>query len=132
MSRCARWLGGVVLILWLPGVVLAAQETPTAPPAEPSTTPPAKEKAAPPPDEPETKAKDKPDPKFKLVGLNSASKQELVALPDLTNRDVERIVKARPYKKKEDLLDRKVLSSKKYEKIKALVVADPVTKSAPK
>jgi competence protein ComEA len=127
MNMRARWWVGVALILALPWVA-GAQETPKSP-AEPSKPPAAKDvKTAPPAGESKPDAaKDKSEPKTPLLGLNSASEKELKGLPGLTEDDVKRIVKDRPYKNKEDLIDRKVLPSKTYEKIKALVVADPVT-----
>lgn len=66
-----------------------------------------------------------------LVDLNSASEEVLGKLPGMSAADAKLIVedrKNRPYKDKEDLVNRKVLPIKTYEKIKHLVVAAPVKK----
>lgn len=66
-----------------------------------------------------------------LVDLNSASEEVLRKLPGISAAEAKLIVedrKNRPYKDKEDLVNRRVLPIKTYEKIKHLIVAAPVKK----
>ncbi len=55
------------------------------------------------------------------VDLNTASIEQLRALPDVTQSEAEAIVKARPYASAADLITRGVLSPERYRAIAALV-----------
>src|SRR5262245_6961225 len=57
----------------------------------------------------------------RALDLNSASRQQLAALPGLTDQDAQRIVDHRPYDRKRDLLQKKVLGQGKYSKIEDYV-----------
>jgi len=60
------------------------------------------------------------------LDLNTASRRELAGLRGLTEADVDRIVKNRPYGKKHELLDRGILDEKKFKEIRDEVeVAHP-------
>jgi competence protein ComEA len=52
------------------------------------------------------------------VDLNTASRRQLEGLPGLVPADVDLIIKNRPYAKKRDLIDRKVLDQQKFNKIR--------------
>ena len=51
------------------------------------------------------------------VDLNSASEKELMELSGITGRDARRIIHARPYRDKRDLVSKGILSNSTYSKI---------------
>jgi DNA uptake protein ComE-like DNA-binding protein len=57
------------------------------------------------------------------VDINHASMDELMAVPGMTQTWAVRIVRFRPYRTKQDLLDRGVLSGEVYDRIKDSVIA---------
>jgi DNA uptake protein ComE-like DNA-binding protein len=57
------------------------------------------------------------------VDLNTASLERLMKLPGMTRVWAARIVKFRPYRRKDELVDRGVVTSEVYARIKDWVVA---------
>lgn len=57
----------------------------------------------------------------RLVNINSASKSDLMELPDISESTAARIVRNRPYHDREDLLAKHVVSEEQYAKIKDIV-----------
>lgn len=57
------------------------------------------------------------------VDINHATLAALVKVPGLTQAWANRIVRFRPYRTKQDLLDRGVLSGEVYDRIKEFVIA---------
>jgi DNA uptake protein ComE-like DNA-binding protein len=57
------------------------------------------------------------------VDINRASTAELLKVPGMTPSWAGRIVRFRPYRSKQDLLDRGVVTSAVYDRIKDYVIA---------
>ena len=61
----------------------------------------------------------------KLVDLNQASKEQIEALPGITQHQADRIVAERPYKDPQQLVTRRILSQQQYDQLKDKVIVRP-------
>lgn len=52
-----------------------------------------------------------------MVDLNAASKADLTSLPGITGAQADRIIAARPFDNKDQLVTRRVLTQPQYDKI---------------
>ena len=101
-------------------VLLAATWSTVAPAADAKKEAPAKAQAPAAPAKAE--AKKAGEMKKQAVDLNSASVDELKALPGLTDEDVKKIVDNRPYDRKNDLLKKKIVAKATYDGIKGQII----------
>ena len=70
-----------------------------------------------------TESKMAPAPKADLLDINSASADQLDALPGIGKAYSAAIIKGRPYKGKDDLVQKNILPEKTYDGIKDKIIA---------
>jgi DNA uptake protein ComE-like DNA-binding protein len=101
MKKIATWIIAACLFsLLLPA---QAQQQPKAKPAKPAASAPAAQTA--------------------LIDINSASEDELRKLPGIGEATAPKIIKNRPYRSKNELVQKKIISGATYEKIKDQIIA---------
>jgi len=66
-----------------------------------------------------------------LIDINTATADQLKALPGLTNEDVNKIIAGRPYARKNQLKQKKIISAEQYNGIKSQIVARKPAKPTP-
>ena len=59
----------------------------------------------------------------KAVDINTASREDLLNLPGLTEREADRIIAERPFKNAHELVARHVISESEYDKISDRIIA---------
>jgi DNA uptake protein ComE-like DNA-binding protein len=61
--------------------------------------------------------------KTELIDINSASKQELMTLPGIGDAYSQKIIDNRPYRGKNELIQKKIIPQATYDKISGQIIA---------
>jgi len=72
-----------------------------------------------------------PPPAASLVDLNSASRDDLMSLEGIGEVRADAIIRARPFKAKTELVERRLIPEALYDKIADKVVARPPPSTTP-
>jgi competence protein ComEA len=59
----------------------------------------------------------------KPLNLNSATKDQLLSLPGITDAEADRVIDGRPYQEANELLTRRILPKSEYDKISDRITA---------
>jgi DNA uptake protein ComE-like DNA-binding protein len=76
-----------------------------------------------PPPKADSKAAPAKSEKTELLDINSATAEQLDALPGIGKAYSAAIIKGRPYKGKDELVQKKIVPQKTYDEIKDKIIA---------
>jgi competence protein ComEA len=107
MKRSKLILAALAIGFVVPVLAMADDTTP------PASTPPATSS--------EHHEKSSTKPAKPHVNLNTGTKEQLMTIPGLDDATADKIIAARPFKSKNELVEKKIMTKKEYEKISGMV-----------
>lgn len=72
-----------------------------------------------------------PTQKSELIDVNSATKEQLMTLQGVGDVTAQKIIDNRPYRAKNQLVDKKIVSQSVYDKISSQIIAKQSATAAP-
>jgi len=123
MSATRSVLVAAVLALGVGLAPVAQAETPSTAPAKATT--------APTPTSHTKSTSSKSSKPMSHIDLNSASREQLMTLPGITEASADKIIEARPFKSKDELRSKGIVTKAEYDKLASHITAKaskPMTK----
>jgi len=114
MSAIRSVLAAAVLALGVSLAPVAQAETPSPAPAKATTAPTPTS---------HTKSSSAKSAKPMHIDLNSASREQLMTLPGITEASADKIIEARPFKSKDELRSKGIVTKAEYDKLASHITA---------